>query len=77
MLPQLLSSMIPLNTGTDWEAELRCNDCKLLEIIALLLDTRLNGLQKQATARMLLTVLSSPFFEIGSPQYSLSLSGPW
>lgn len=59
MLPRLLSCMIPVNTNTDWEAELRCSDCKLLEIIALLLDTKLNGLQKQVTTKMLLTVPSS------------------
>lgn len=77
-MPQLLSCKIPVNTNTDWEAELRCNDCKLLEIIALLLDTKLNGLQKQVTAKMLLTVPSSHCFEIQiHPNIlSLSLSGP-
>lgn len=65
-LPRLFSCAIPLNIDANWEAELRLqalrdlgNDCKLLEIIALLWDTRLNPLQKQVTAKMLLTVPNS------------------
>jgi len=75
MLPQLLSCMIPVNTNTHWEAELGCNDCKLLEIIALLLDTKPNGLQKQVTAEMLLPVPSSHCFQIQIHPYIVSLSG--
>lgn len=73
MLPRLLSFVIPVNTDTDWEAELRCNDCKLVEIIAMLLDTKLNGLQKQVTVKMLLTVPSSHCFEIEIHPNILSL----
>ena len=60
ILPWLLSCVIPVNTSTDWKAELRCKP--------------LNGVWEKGTAKTTLTIPSIHFFcDAASPQYCLSL----